>query len=97
MQFVLMCGIVTYADVVQSVLRAHRHPRLLSALCRLFPLHFLTCLLTPPPPLLPLLEKAADEEPWVFGFSTVAASLSLFSLSLPSLSLPPPPLPLTIF
>ncbi|KAL8570885.1 hypothetical protein ACOMHN_023558 [Nucella lapillus] len=61
-------------DTIQGVLRGTRYPDLLQFLCRLFPLTFLSCLLSPMMDTLAGLEKAAETQPWVFGFRAILAS-----------------------
>nr|KAG5699388.1 hypothetical protein BaRGS_008296 [Batillaria attramentaria] len=62
---------VLSSELVQLVLRAHDHPHLLTFLCHLFPSKFVNCLVAPPRRLLHDLQTAAEEEPWVFGFSKI--------------------------
>ncbi|XP_076444526.1 DNA helicase B-like [Babylonia areolata] len=65
---------VRYQETVQAVLRGLRYPRLLQFLCRLFPLTFLTSLLSPREKTLGDLDSAAEKEPWLFGFRAIMVS-----------------------
>lgn len=62
---------------MQLVLRAQRYPKLLRFLCQLFPFRFPGFLVTLGDDVLPQVEAAVTEQPWIFGFNKVSSLSSL--------------------